>query len=42
MQAYRWIVDSRDEYTDERIDKISNDVVLDDCQQIGMCTVTCP
>lgn len=42
QQAYRWIVDSRDEYTDERIEQISQDVRLDDCQQIGMCTVTCP
>ena len=22
MQAYRWIIDSRDEYTDERLEKI--------------------
>jgi len=42
MQAYRWIVDSRDEYTDERLDFISEDMKLDDCQNIGMCTVTCP
>jgi succinate dehydrogenase (ubiquinone) iron-sulfur subunit len=42
MQAYRWIVDSRDEYTDERLEKLSEDIKLDDCQNIGMCTVTCP
>lgn len=42
MQAYRWIVDSRDEYTDERLEKLSEDIKLDDCQNIGMCSVTCP
>lgn len=42
MQAYRWIVDSRDEYTYERLEKISEDIKLDDCQNIGMCSVTCP
>ena len=25
MQAYRWIIDSRDEYTDERLEKIGKD-----------------
>ncbi|KAL4503095.1 hypothetical protein ABPG72_014324 [Tetrahymena utriculariae] len=42
QQAYRWIVDSRDEYTQERIERIAEDVRLDDCQQIGMCSFTCP
>lgn len=42
QQAYRWIVDSRDEYSQERIEKIAEDVRLDDCQQIGMCSFTCP
>ena len=31
MQAYRWIVDSRDEYTYERLEKIAEDIRLDDC-----------
>lgn len=42
MQAYRWIVDSRDEYTDERLEQLTEDIKLDDCQNIGMCSVTCP
>ena len=25
MQAYRWIIDSRDEYTDERLEKIGKE-----------------
>ena len=42
MQAYRWIVDSRDEYTEERLDQLNSEVKLDECQNIGMCSVTCP
>jgi len=42
MQAYRWIIDSRDEYTNERLERLSSDIKLDDCQNIGMCSVTCP
>lgn len=42
MQAYRWIVDSRDEYTYERLEQLSNEMKLDECQNIGMCSVTCP
>ena len=42
MQAYRWVIDSRDEYTDERLTKLSEGIKLDDCQNIGMCSVTCP
>lgn len=42
MQAYRWIVDSRDQYTRERIEQLSKDMRLEECQNIGMCTVTCP
>jgi len=42
MQAMRWISDSRDEYTQERIEKLTEDIKLDDCQNIGMCSVTCP
>ncbi|CAD8173071.1 unnamed protein product [Paramecium pentaurelia] len=42
MQAYRWIVDSRDEYTDERLEKLAEDVKVEDCQNIGMCSFTCP
>jgi succinate dehydrogenase (ubiquinone) iron-sulfur subunit len=42
MQSLRWIVDSRDEYTEERIEKLTEDIKLEDCQNIGMCSVTCP
>jgi len=42
MQAYRWIIDSRDEYTQERLEKLAEGVALDECQNIGMCSVTCP
>jgi len=42
MQALRWISDSRDEYTEERIERLTEDIKLDDCQNIGMCSVTCP
>lgn len=42
MQSYRWIIDSRDEYTHERLEKIAEDIRLEDCQNIGMCSVTCP
>ena len=42
QQAYRWIMDSRDEYTEERLDKLSKGIRLSECQNIGMCTVTCP
>lgn len=31
MQAYRWIIDSRDEYTYERLEQIAEDLRLDDC-----------
>ncbi len=31
MQAYRWIIDSRDEYTDERLEKIGGDMKQDEC-----------
>ncbi len=42
MQAYRWVVDSRDEYTDERLEFLSRDLRADECQNIGICTFTCP
>jgi succinate dehydrogenase (ubiquinone) iron-sulfur subunit len=42
MQAYRWVIDSRDEYTDERLEKIGGDMKLSECYQIGMCSLTCP
>ncbi|TNV77313.1 hypothetical protein FGO68_gene47 [Halteria grandinella] len=42
MQAYRWVIDSRDEYTDERLEKLGGDMKLGECYQIGMCSLTCP
>lgn len=42
MQAYRWVIDSRDHYSKERLEQLSKDIKLDECQNIGMCTVTCP
>lgn len=41
MQAYRWIIDSRDEYTYERLEALSGQK-LDRCYQIGACSMTCP
>lgn len=42
MQAYRWVVDSRDEFTDERLEFLSRDHKSDECQNIGICSLTCP
>jgi len=42
MQAYRWVIDSRDEFTDERLEKIGGDMKLDECYQIGICSLACP
>lgn len=42
MQAYRWVVDSRDEYTDERLAALAGPHKLKKCYSIGACTVTCP
>jgi succinate dehydrogenase (ubiquinone) iron-sulfur subunit len=41
MAAYRWIIDSRDEYSEERLEKLSGQK-LDRCYQIGACSLTCP
>lgn len=41
MQAYRWIIDSRDEYTYERLESLSGQK-LERCYQIGACSLTCP
>ena len=42
MQAYRWVIDSRDEYHDERLEKIGGDMKLGECYQIGLCSLACP
>lgn len=42
LQAYRWIVDSRDEYTGERLDDLEDPFKLYRCHTIMNCTNTCP
>ena len=42
MQAYRWIIDSRDEYTEERLDKVNDAMKLFRCHTIMNCSKVCP
>lgn len=42
LQAYRWIADSRDEATGERLDKLEDPFRLYRCHTIMNCTNTCP
>jgi succinate dehydrogenase / fumarate reductase, iron-sulfur subunit len=42
MQAYRWLVDSRDEATGERLDQLEDPFKLYRCHTIMNCTKTCP
>ncbi len=42
LQAYRWIVDSRDENTGERLDQLEDSFRLYRCHTIMNCTNTCP
>lgn len=42
LQAYRWIVDSRDEATGDRLDEIEDPFKLYRCHTIMNCTNTCP
>jgi len=42
LQAYRWIVDSRDEATGERLDDLEDPFRLYRCHTIMNCTRTCP
>lgn len=42
LQAYRWIVDSRDEYTGKRLDALEDPFKLYRCHTIMNCTNTCP
>lgn len=41
-QAYRWIIDSRDEFTEERLSKLQDPFSLYRCHTIMNCTKTCP
>jgi succinate dehydrogenase / fumarate reductase iron-sulfur subunit len=42
LQAYRWIADSRDEVTGERLDELDDPFRLYRCHTIMNCTRTCP
>ncbi|RNA44222.1 succinate dehydrogenase [ubiquinone] iron-sulfur mitochondrial, partial [Brachionus plicatilis] len=42
LQSYRWIIDSRDEYATERIDKFMDTFSVYRCHTIMNCTVVCP
>lgn len=42
LQAYRWLADSRDEATGERLDELDDPFRLYRCHTIMNCTKTCP
>jgi len=42
MQAYRWIIDSRDEQQKERLDRLRDPFSVYRCHTIMNCTKTCP
>lgn len=42
MQAYRWIIDSRDEKSKDRLDKLRDPFSVYRCHTIMNCTKTCP
>eukprot|EP00227_Mantoniella_beaufortii_P012120 CAMPEP_0197590832 /NCGR_PEP_ID=MMETSP1326-20131121/12239_1 /TAXON_ID=1155430 /ORGANISM="Genus nov. species nov., Strain RCC2288" /LENGTH=292 /DNA_ID=CAMNT_0043156113 /DNA_START=234 /DNA_END=1112 /DNA_ORIENTATION=- len=42
MQAYRWIIDSRDEFQAERLDKVNDAMSLYRCHTIMNCSKVCP
>ncbi|XP_016940421.1 succinate dehydrogenase [ubiquinone] iron-sulfur subunit, mitochondrial [Drosophila suzukii] len=42
MQAYRWIIDSRDENSAERLSKLKDPFSVYRCHTIMNCTRTCP
>jgi succinate dehydrogenase / fumarate reductase iron-sulfur subunit len=42
LQAYRWIIDSRDENTGERLDELEDSFRLYRCHTIMNCAKTCP
>ena len=42
LQAYRWIADSRDEHTGERLDELEDPFKLYRCHTIMNCSNTCP
>ena len=42
MAAYRWLVDSRDEATGERLDQLEDPFKLYRCHTIMNCAQVCP
>lgn len=42
MQAYRWVIDSRDEVTEKRLDRLNDAFSLYRCHTIMNCSKTCP
>lgn len=42
MQAYRWVIDSRDQATEQRLDKLRDPFSVYRCHTIMNCTRTCP
>ncbi|CAJ0605337.1 unnamed protein product [Cylicocyclus nassatus] len=42
LQAYRWIIDSRDDYAKERLDRMHDAYSVYKCHTIMNCTKTCP
>ncbi|XP_021484455.1 succinate dehydrogenase [ubiquinone] iron-sulfur subunit, mitochondrial [Meriones unguiculatus] len=42
MQAYRWMIDSRDEFKEERLAKLQDPFSLYRCHTIMNCTKACP
>jgi succinate dehydrogenase (ubiquinone) iron-sulfur subunit len=42
LQSYRWIIDSRDEYQQERLNNVNDAFKLYRCHTIMNCTKVCP
>lgn len=42
LQSYRWLIDSRDEYTGERLDDLEDPFRLYRCHTIMNCANSCP
>jgi succinate dehydrogenase / fumarate reductase iron-sulfur subunit len=42
LQSYRWLIDSRDEETGERLDDLEDPFRLYRCHTIMNCANTCP
>ena len=42
LQAYRWIIDSRDEERQKRLKKVADELKLFRCHTIMNCTNACP